>query len=96
MQSFTARLKEPSTWAGVAVLGMMFGVNPVAVQAIGTVAGALLPFIHTDGGALAQAIIGLATLGGAGAAVALPETKPQPVVLTNPAAVPAAPTTPSA
>lgn len=76
MIGITARLKEPSTWAGVAVLGMMFGVNPAAVQAIGAVAGALLPFVHTDGGALAQAIIGLATLGGAGAAVALPESKP--------------------
>jgi hypothetical protein len=87
--SFTQRLREPSTWAGLAVIGMMFGLDPTKVQAVAAIANAIVPFVHTDGGALAQAIIGLTTIGAAGAAVAMPE-KPAgaaPVVQTAPAPV---------
>ncbi|WP_322400378.1 hypothetical protein [Massilia luteola] len=87
--SFTQRLREPSTWAGLAVIGMMFGLDPTKVQAVAAIANAIVPFVHTDGGALAQAIIGLTTIGAAGAAVAMPE-KPAaaaPVVQAAPAPV---------
>jgi hypothetical protein len=73
MPGFTARLKEPSTWAGLSILGLLFGLDPTKVAAVGQVASALVPFVHTDGGALAQAIIGLTTLGSAGAAVVMGE-----------------------
>jgi hypothetical protein len=69
MKGFTQRLKEPSTWAGFAVLGAMFGLDPHVVAAVGQVAGAIAPFVPVDGGALAQAVIGASAL----AAIALPE-----------------------
>lgn len=86
--SFTQRLREPSTWAGLAVLGMMFGLDPTKMQAVAAIANAVVPFVHTDGGALAQAIIGLTTLGAAGAAVAMPE-KPAANVQASTQAAPA-------
>lgn len=91
MISFTQRLREPSTWAGLAVLGMMFGLDPMKMQAVAAVANAIVPFVHTDGGALAQAIIGLTTLGAAGAAVAMPEQpKPAAPAVAQAAPAPAA------
>jgi ABC-type uncharacterized transport system permease subunit len=45
MKNFLKRIKEPSTWAGLAALSILFGVNPdtanVVVQAVGAVAGAV-------------------------------------------------------
>lgn len=92
--SFTQRLREPSTWAGLAVIGLMFGLDPTKVQAVAAIANAIVPFVHTDGGALAQAIIGLTTLGAAGAAVAMPEKKDQ-AAPADPAPVPAQDVKPS-
>lgn len=71
MKKFLQRLKEPSTWAGVAVLGAMFGLDPNKVAAVGQIATALAPFVPVDGGVLAQAV----TAAAAGAAVLLPESK---------------------
>ena len=39
MQNVLQRLKEPSTWAGLAVLGTLFGVPPGTVEAAAQVAG---------------------------------------------------------
>lgn len=33
------RLKEPSTWAGIAALGLLFGLPPGTVEALGQVIG---------------------------------------------------------
>lgn len=33
------RLKEPSTWAGIAALGVLFGLPPGSVEALGQVVG---------------------------------------------------------
>lgn len=71
MSKLIQRLKEPSTWAGLAVLALGFGLNPATVAALGHVAGAIAPFVPADGGVIAQAIIGAA----GGLAVVLPETK---------------------
>lgn len=69
---FVQRLKEPSTWAGLAALGVLFGADPHKVAAVTQIAQAVVPFVPVDGGALAQAIVGLSGL----AAVLLPEAKP--------------------
>lgn len=49
MKSVFKRLKEPSTWAGIAGLAVLFGVDPekanLIVQAIGGVAAALAVII---------------------------------------------------
>lgn len=34
-----ARIKEPSTWAGVAALGVLFGLPAGTVEALGQVVG---------------------------------------------------------
>jgi hypothetical protein len=68
------RLKEPSTWAGVAVLGGLFGLDPQKAAAVAQVAQAVVPFVPADGGVIAQTVIGLAGL----AAILLPETKAPP------------------
>jgi hypothetical protein len=65
------RLKEPSTWAGLAVLGTLFGLDPQKVSAVGQIAQVIAPFVPVDGGVIAQTVIGAAGL----AAVFLPETK---------------------
>lgn len=33
------RIKEPSTWAGLAALGVIFGLPPGTVEAVGQVLG---------------------------------------------------------
>jgi hypothetical protein len=66
------RLKEPSTWAGLAVLALSLGLDPNKVAALGHVVNAVAPFLPTDGGVLAHAI----TAAAAGVAVVLPESKP--------------------
>jgi len=33
-QTILKRVKEPSTWAGLAALGMLFGVDPAKVDAL--------------------------------------------------------------
>lgn len=71
MSKLVQRLKEPSTWAGVAVLAMGLGFNPTTVAALGHIAAAIVPFVPADGGVIAQAIIGAA----GGLAVLLPESK---------------------
>lgn len=39
MNAFFDRLKEPSTWAGLSVLGVLFGLPPGTVEAAGQVLG---------------------------------------------------------
>jgi hypothetical protein len=68
----TQRLKEPSTWAGLSILGMILGLHPDKLTAIAQVAQVVAPFLPADGGVLAQTVIGLAGLG-ASAAVVLAE-----------------------
>jgi hypothetical protein len=36
---FIKRLKEPSTWAGIAALGVLFGLPAGTVEALGQVVG---------------------------------------------------------
>ena len=74
MNKFIQRLKEPSTWAGLAILAITFGVDPNKVAALGQVASALVPLVPVDGGILAHAI----TAAAASAAVLLPETPRAP------------------
>lgn len=35
-----ARLREPSTWAGISALGLIFGLPPGTVEVVGQVIGA--------------------------------------------------------
>lgn len=39
MKHIIARLREPSTWAGVAALGVVFGLPPGTVEAVGQIIG---------------------------------------------------------
>lgn len=39
------RLREPSTWAGLAVLGTVFGLPPGTVDAVGQVVGGLAALV---------------------------------------------------
>jgi phage shock protein PspC (stress-responsive transcriptional regulator) len=41
IQTILKRLKEPSTWAGIAGLAVLFGVDPVKINAITTAAVAV-------------------------------------------------------
>jgi len=82
MSKLIQRLKEPSTWAGVAAISVLFGLDPNKVAAVTQIAQAVAPFVPVDGGVLAHTIVGLSSL----AAIFLPEQKPQPVVLTEPKA----------
>lgn len=41
MQKFIERIKEPSTWAGLSVLGVLFGLPPGTMDALGQVVGGL-------------------------------------------------------
>lgn len=70
------RLKEPSTWAGVSILGMLLGLHPDKLAAVAAVAQAVAPFLPADGGVIAQTVIGLSGLG-AGAAIVLAEKPAQ-------------------
>lgn len=72
MNKIIQRLKEPSTWAGLAVLAITLGVDPQKVAALGHIVNAIVPFVPVDGGILAHAV----TAAAAGAAVILPESKP--------------------
>lgn len=69
MKQFVQRLREPSTWAGLGILAVLFGIDPNKVAAVHQVAAVLAPFVPVDGGVLAQTIIAAAGV----AAVALPE-----------------------
>jgi hypothetical protein len=71
MTKFLQRIKEPSTWAGLAVIAGLFGLDPQKVAAVGHLAQAVVPFVPVDGGMLAQAV----TAAAAGIAVLLPESK---------------------
>jgi hypothetical protein len=77
MNKFVQRLKEPSTWAGLAILAVTLGLDPQKVAALGQVANAFVPLVPVDGGVLAHVITAVA----ASAAVFMPE---------KPAAAPAA------
>lgn len=33
------RLREPSTWAGIAALGLIFGLPPGTIEAVGQIIG---------------------------------------------------------
>lgn len=37
--NFMKRLREPSTWAGIAALGLIFGLPPGTVEAAGQIIG---------------------------------------------------------
>lgn len=39
LQSIIKRLREPSTWAGVSVLGVLFGLPPGTFEAVGQIVG---------------------------------------------------------
>lgn len=41
MKTILKRIKEPSTWAGLAILGTLFGLPPGTVEAAGQIAGGL-------------------------------------------------------
>jgi len=71
MNKLIQRLKEPSTWAGLAVLALSLGLDPNKVAVLGHVAAAVAPFVPVDGGVLAHVVTAVA----AGAAVVLPESK---------------------
>lgn len=72
MNKIIQRLKEPSTWAGPAVIALSLGLDPTKIAALGHVVNAVAPFVPVDGGVLAHVI----TAAAAGAAVVLPESKP--------------------
>ena len=38
---FLQRLREPSTWAGIAALGVLFGLPPGTVEAVSQVVGGI-------------------------------------------------------
>lgn len=39
MQKFIERIKEPSTWAGLSALGILFGLPAGTIDAVGQVLG---------------------------------------------------------
>ena len=39
MSKFWSRLREPSTWAGLSVLGVLFGAPEGALDAVGQILG---------------------------------------------------------
>lgn len=39
MHYFLKRLKEPTTWAGVSALGLLFGLPPGTIELVGQVVG---------------------------------------------------------
>jgi hypothetical protein len=41
MGAFIERMKEPSTWAGLSVLGVIFGLPPGTIDAVGQVVAGL-------------------------------------------------------
>lgn len=78
MKAILNRLKEPSTWAGFAALGTLFGVKPELISAVGDAAIALF----TVGAAPNPAtIVGAVTAVCSAAAVLIPEHKPALLVV---------------
>jgi hypothetical protein len=52
MKSILNRLREPSTWAGLSVLGAVFGLPPGTIDAVGQIIGggaALLAIFMPEG-----------------------------------------------
>lgn len=39
LKSILSRLREPSTWAGFAALGLVFGLPPGTVELVGQIVG---------------------------------------------------------
>jgi len=39
MKAFLSRLSEPSTWAGISALGLVFGLPPGTIDLVGQVIG---------------------------------------------------------
>lgn len=39
MKIILARLREPSTWAGLSAVGLLFGLPPGTVDAVGQIVG---------------------------------------------------------
>ncbi len=37
--SILKRIREPSTWAGIAALGLIFGLPPGTIEAVGQIVG---------------------------------------------------------
>jgi hypothetical protein len=65
LKTIAQRLREPSTWAGISIVLTLIGLNPVLVQAVGSlldVAPAVLQVFSAIGG-----------MGAGVAAVAMPE-----------------------
>lgn len=54
MKKIVNRLREPSTWAGLSALLMLFGLNVEQAGALGqagaAIAGAAAVFLHEGGG----------------------------------------------
>ena len=59
MKKVFSRMKEPSTWAGLAALSVLFGVDPekanAVVQGVGVLAGAVAVLLPEVKAALPQA-----------------------------------------
>lgn len=72
MNKLVQRLKEPSTWAGLAIMALSMGVDPTKISVLGHLVSAVAQFVPVDGGVLAHVIMAAA----GGAAVVLPESKP--------------------
>lgn len=41
LHSIIKRLREPSTWAGISALGLIFGLPPGSIEAVGQIVGGL-------------------------------------------------------
>jgi hypothetical protein len=41
IQSIIKRLREPSTWAGISALGLIFGLPPGSIEAVGQIVGGI-------------------------------------------------------
>ena len=78
MRKFLDRIKEPSTWAALAALSMLFGVKQetanAVVAAVGVVADVASAFGVTPDAA-AGAVAALPTVAAGVVAVLLPERK---------------------
>lgn len=40
-QAIIKRLREPSTWAGISALGLIFGLPPGSIEAVGQIVGGI-------------------------------------------------------
>lgn len=41
IQAIIKRLREPSTWAGISALGLIFGLPPGSIEAVGQIVGGI-------------------------------------------------------